>query len=322
MDLSVIIPARNEIFLQRTIEDVLANARANTEVIAILDGYWPAPSIDDHPNVTLIHYTKPVGQRAATNAGARLSQAKYIMKLDAHCALDVGFDVKLIQGCEPDWTLVPIMYNLHAFDWQCDNCYNRTYQGNEPEFCEMCKAPYPNFSMVMVWAPRMRRKTYSWRFDKNLQFQYWRAHRKRPETRRGEYIETMSLIGACFFMSRERYWELEGLDENHGSWGQVGTEIACKSWLSGGKLLTSKRTWFAHMFRTGNFSRKGSPWPYKITSAEIQKAREYSRDYWLNNKWHKQIYPLEWLVEKFKPVPDWHDGEEKCSDLMSEEDKH
>jgi len=42
-DLSVVIPARKEMFLQRTIESVLSNIEADTEVIAVCDGYWPDP---------------------------------------------------------------------------------------------------------------------------------------------------------------------------------------------------------------------------------------------------------------------------------------
>ena len=117
MDLSVIIPARNEMFLQKTIDDILFNSRADTEVIAICDGYWPNPPIKDNPKVIIVHHTESIGQRAATNEGARISQAKYVMKADAHCAFDEGFDVKLMDGYEPDWTLVPRMYNLHGFDW-------------------------------------------------------------------------------------------------------------------------------------------------------------------------------------------------------------
>ena len=89
-DLSVIIPARNEMFLAKTIENVLANARGKTEVIAILDGAWADPPIPDDPRVRLVYHPESIGQRAATNEGARISTAKYIMKLDAHCAVDEG----------------------------------------------------------------------------------------------------------------------------------------------------------------------------------------------------------------------------------------
>jgi glycosyltransferase involved in cell wall biosynthesis len=302
VQLSVIIPARNEIFLRQTIENVLENSGNETEVIAICDGYWPDPPVNDHPRVIIVHHTTSIGQRAATNEGVRMSRAKYIMKLDAHCAVDKDFDVKLAEDMQPDWTLVPQMYNLHAFDWRCNACGNRTYQGPKPVACAKCRAA-AGFEMVVVWQPRWNRLTHSWRFDRNMQFQYWREHRKRPETRRGEYIETMSFIGACWFMTRDRYLELGGLDEAHGSWGQVGTELACKTWLSGGKLLTTKKTWFSHMFRTKN---DGFSFPYPISGHDIERAKKYSRDMWLNDKWPLAKYPLSWLVEKFRPVPDWH----------------
>ena len=103
-------------------------------------------------------------------------------------------------------------------------------------------------------------------------------------------------------MQRKRYWELDGLDEGHGSWGQMGTEIACKSWLSGGQHVVNKKTWYAHMFRTqgGDFG-----FPYKISGNEQERARKYSRDIWLNNKWPKAKYPLSWIINKFSPVPNW-----------------
>ena len=38
--LSILIPSRNEMFLERTIEDILENIEADTEVITVLDGNW------------------------------------------------------------------------------------------------------------------------------------------------------------------------------------------------------------------------------------------------------------------------------------------
>lgn len=305
-DLSVIIPARNEMFLNRTVQNVLDHARADTEVIVICDGCWPDPPLADHPKVTVVHHTDSIGQRAATNEGVRISQARHVMKLDAHCAVDEGFDAKLIEDCQNDWTMVPSMYNLHAFDWQCRECGERTYQGVQPNRCGKCQGG--EFDMTMVWQPRWNRLTVSWRFDNTMQFQYWRKHAKRPEAK-GDLVETMSFIGACMLMRRDRYWELGGMDEAHGSWGQFGTEIACKSWLSGGKLVTSRKTWFAHMFRTGNFADNGhSSFPYPLSGEAIERARQYSRDLWLNDRWPGATRKLSWLVDRFAPVPDWHEG--------------
>ena len=292
-ELSVIIPARQEEFLQKTIENVLENSRGDTEVIAILDGNWPDPPVPDHPKVTLIHHTEPIGQRAATNEGARVSKAKFIMKLDAHCAVAEGFDVQLMKDCKRrNWTLIPAMWNLHAFDWECQKCNKRYYQADRPDTCCGVK----EFEKIIVWKPRDRRITTSWRFDSDLHFQYWRGRKTK-----GKIFETMCHIDAGWFIHREQYWKQDGLDEATGSWGQMGVETSCKAWLSGGKVLTDTNTWFAHMFRSsGDFS-----FPYKISGNDQERAKKYSRDLWLNNKWPKQIHKLEWLVDRFAPVPGW-----------------
>jgi len=85
-DLSVVIPASNPngIFINKTIENILANMRGNTEIIVVYNGAWPEPSIPSHELVTVVHYAEKIGQRAAINVGVRLSKAKYIMKCDAH----------------------------------------------------------------------------------------------------------------------------------------------------------------------------------------------------------------------------------------------
>lgn len=300
-DLSILIPSRNELFLQETVDCLLANIEADTEIIVVLDGQWPVVSMPDNPRVVLIHHSESIGQRAATNEAARVSQARYVMKLDAHCAVDKGFDRKLIEAAKTlGWacTQVPRMYNLHAFNWKCRACGDETYQDKTPQQCGKCKKA-EGFERVMLWQPRLSRMTEYYYFDKDLHFQYWRGPHKPLN---GDYIETMGQLGACFFMERSRFFALDGLDERHGSWGQFGTEISCKSWLSGGRQIVNRKTWFAHLFRTQGGDMG---FPYPITGEQQQKAREYSNDLWKNNKWPKQVHKLDWLVEKFAPVPTW-----------------
>jgi hypothetical protein len=306
--LSVIVPGRNEEFMRHTVEDVLAHSGPYTEVIAVCDGYWPTPGLVDHPRLQMIHFSEPVGQRAATNAGAMLSRAKYIMKLDAHCATDEGFDAKLIEDMQPDITMIPAMHRLHVFDWHCNGCGERVYQGTKPKECGECHGT--DFTKIMVWQPRFEYPaTTTWRFDKSLHFQYWRKAKHQDWYKAQEptgLVETMSCIGCCFLMDRDRYWELGGMDEGHGSWGQMGTELACKSWLSGGRMVTSLKTWIAHLFRTGNFGQNGeSSWPYPISQRDIDAARKHSRELWLNDAWPQAVRPLSWLIEHFAPVPEW-----------------
>jgi glycosyltransferase involved in cell wall biosynthesis len=300
MDLSIMIPARNEMFLAKTIESILDNIQGDTEVIAVADGYDPGV-LPDSPRVRVIRKEVSIGQRAATNLAARESDAKFIMKCDAHCHFDKGFDVKLMADCEKDWTVVPRMYNLHAFDWKCNICGNRTYQGPTLTKCEKCGEEGKGFERVIVWTPRWNRCSDFMRFDRNLHFQYWGEYKKRPEAK-GEICDLLSCIGACWFMHRERYWDIDGMDERHGSWGQMGTELACKSWLSGGRMVINKKTWFSHMFRTqgGDFG-----FPYSMSGRDVEKARQHSRFLWHENRWPKAKYPLQWLINKFAPVPDW-----------------
>jgi ribosomal protein L37E len=231
--------------------------------------------------------------------------------------MDDGFDVKMMEQMQghPDWTMIPKMYRLHVFDWRCNECGNGTYQGSKPDKCEECGAPQKDLYMHMVWEPRYKvGATVSWRFDSELHFQYFNEHRKRPEVQeqaKTGIIETMTCVGCCFLMERERFLNLGGFDERHGSWGQYGVELACKAWLSGGKMVTSLKTWCAHLFRTGNFSRNGeSTWPYPLSQRDVDNARKYSRELWLNDKWPLAVRPLSWLVEHFSPVPDWHDKRE------------
>jgi len=124
-DLSVLIPARNEMFLARTIQDILENVEADTEVIATLDGEWADPGVPQHDRVNIIYVPEPIGQRAATNIACKLAQGKYVMKVDAHCSFDKGFDRKMLEAYDvldsegSSVTMVPIMRNLWAYDWKC-----------------------------------------------------------------------------------------------------------------------------------------------------------------------------------------------------------
>src|SRR5512139_2506003 len=154
--LSVLIPARNEMFLLNTVQDILKNLRGDTDIIVVLDGQWPVEPIPDHPKVQLVYHPQSIGQRAAVNEAARISRADYVFKCDAHCACDVGFDIKLMQPYEDGEldrtvTTMPRLFNLHAFDWECDGCKHRTYQGPQPQVCVKCNGTAHH--RELVWTP-------------------------------------------------------------------------------------------------------------------------------------------------------------------------
>lgn len=319
-DLSVIIAARNERYLKPTVEDVLRNTGDRTDVIVVCDGTLPVEPLAQHPRVNVLLLPSSVGQRAAVNLGARLSDARYICKLDAHVSIAPGFDDELIASGDAlghDVTQIPRQYHLHVFNWKCQGCGTETYQGIEPTVCSTCAAKSTTggpFERVWIWERRgkhwrksteepSKRLIYSdfWRFDSTLHFEYFPECSNRPESS-GDVCDTMSALGACFFMRRDRFFDIGGLDESHGSWGQFGVEIALKSALSGGRHVVNKRTWFAHLFRTksGEFG-----FPYPLSMQQVEHARSYSRDLWLRNAWPQQVRTLRSYVEQFAPVPDW-----------------
>jgi glycosyltransferase involved in cell wall biosynthesis len=295
-DLSILIPARNEEFLSRTVEDICANKEGKTEVIVVLDGQWANPPLVQHPDVTVVYLPEAIGQRAATNLACRLSKAKYVMKVDAHCAFDKGFDVKLMADMQDDWTVVPIMRNLHAFDWVCEEGHRR-YQGPSGP-CKECGKPTEK---DVVWIAKKSPQSTAYRFDTDLHFQY---HQEWKAKQVGDLVESMSIQGSCFMLTREKYWELDICEEKFGSWGQQGVEVACKTWLSGGRVIINKKTWYAHLFRTqgGDFG-----FPYPQSETKIREARQYSKDLFQKNNWKLAKHDFQWLLDKFAPLPGFHD---------------
>ena len=207
-DLSILIPARNEMFIARTIEDILSNIEADTEVIVVLDGAWADPPIPQHDRVNVVFVPESIGQRAATNLACKLSKAKYVMKCDAHCAFDKGFDRKMIEAFKKagdNVTMVPVMRNLWAFDWKCFHCGWKKYQGPTPEKCEQC-GKSDRLKRKMMWVGKNNPQSTSYCFDSTPHFQYFEDYKHRPQYEKDKQekglTETMSLQGSCWMLNR------------------------------------------------------------------------------------------------------------------------
>lgn len=275
-DLSILIPSRNEKYLVQTVTNILENIQADTEIVVVLDGCWWEGRFEDNPRVVIIHHTEARGQRQSINEAARIAKGKYLMKLDAHCAVGPGFDRILIDDYQEGWTVVPRMYNLDVETWKpklnkrTDYMYIGMHTGHE-----------------------LRPEYYEYKDYKGEEYR----HLRQPDNDK-LIDETMCCMGPGWFLSAETFWKTGGCDEGHGSWGQQSVEVSLKAWLSGGALMVNKKTWFAHWFR-------GSEgFPYPLTGHEVDTARKYSLDIWLNNKWPGQVRDLKWLVDKFNP-PGW-----------------
>ena len=118
MRLSVIIPAKKEPFLQKTIDSFLESSELgyDVEIFAVLDGPWMKEPTGDR-RVKVIRLPEPKGMRGAINAGLSEASGEFILKLDAHCAFDQGFDRKMIESYSDNQLLIPRRYSLDDINW-------------------------------------------------------------------------------------------------------------------------------------------------------------------------------------------------------------
>lgn len=285
-DLSVIISSRVEEFLQQTIDDLLAKAQGDIEIIVVLDGYWPKTVLKNDVRVTILHHGtihNSRGMRASINSGVALSKGKYIMKTDEHCMFDEGFDVKLAADCADNWVVIPRRYRLDPYVWQIIE------DGRPPIDYMFLDYPYKTKGDVTdgLHGNEWRQMYYD---KKNVLID-----------------DTMSWQGSCWFMTRS-WWDFLGpLDEAlYGSFTHESQEIGNKTWLGGGRLVVNKKTWYAHFHKGKRGKGYGfSTEQYKIFSQDKEKGRQACIDYWLNNRWGQRIHDFEWLIDKFWPVPNW-----------------
>jgi hypothetical protein len=199
----------------------------------------------------------------------------------------------MMADMQDNWTMVPLMRNLHAFDWVCPDGHRR-YQGPSG-VCDKCGK---ETTRDILWKPKENPRSIAYRFDKEMHFAYWNDWGKKQP---GELTESLSIQGSCFMVTRDKYFDLDLCSEEFNSWGQQGVEVACKTWLSGGRVIINRKTWYAHMFRTqgGDFS-----FPYENPQSKVVENRKISRELFAEDKWPKAIHKFQWLINKFQP-PEW-----------------
>jgi len=288
--LSVIIPSRNERFLNKTIEDILIKAKGDIEVIVILDGYWD--TIIDDKRVRAIHVGTPRGMRNAINMGVAIARGEHIMKCDGHVLFDEGFDIKLAADCQRDWIMVPRRKRLDAENWCIKDVGKKdvdyeylSYPDNPADF----GGPGLN---GRIWEERAREKE-SVLID-----------------------DTPASQGSCWFMHKDYFHELELMDE--AGWGEFwceSQELAFKCILSGGRYVVNKNTYYAHLHKGKEYGRG-----YRMSNDWLIKGRNKSMEFFAGHKvWSKQKYPLSYLIERFHPMPGWDD--QKLAELKERESK-
>lgn len=275
--LSVLIPSRNEQFLQKTVDDVLAKASGSIEVVTVLDGYWPNPPLKDDSRVIIIHRGESQGMRPAINSAASVAHGKYLLKCDAHVMFAEGFDDVLLSEIEDNWVVIPRRYSLDAENW----CIKK----DKPPI------DYHYLSYPLVDAAG----------GFGFHGRYWR---QRCEERK-DILNDMEMTsqGSVWCMPRKHWDWLGGLHvEGYGDFIQEFQEVGMKTWLGGGEVRVNKKTWYAHLHKGSRYGRG-----YPVSRSSWHRGLHYSTDFWLNNRWKSRIHDFSWLIEKFAPIPTWPD---------------
>lgn len=257
---SIIIPCRKDPHLQQTVNDIRKNATGRIEVIVVLDGEKQDVGGAD----VCIQNEKTVGMRSSINKAVQVAKGDYILKTDAHCMFDYGFDKKMLANIEEDWIVTPVRYRLDVDSW-------KIYEGEPtPIVYERLVIDNPDKIGGSEWKSRKRGREHLL-IDENMVFQ-----------------------GSCWFMHRHHWDRVGPLQEyGYGTFTQEPVELALKTWLGGGKVMVNKTTWYAHKHR--KYGRTYSA----LGNDEVKNGNSYSRDYWLNNRWEGRKHDISWLMERF-----------------------
>lgn len=240
-DLSIIIPSRNERYLNRTIKDLQFKAQGEIEIIVVLE------ENDDEriPGVKYIHNPKPVGMKYAINQAVKLASGKYLMKIDGHSIVSKGFDTQLIKDHQPNWIQIPRRYKLDEASWK------------------------PIFDVPIDY------EYWIWPLKYTPPSLHGFRWYKRGEDRKNvEIDDVLTFQGSFWFMTRE-WWDRndfmhdEGYNELHA---QEAAYIGTATWFNGGRVVVNKNLWYCHLH-----GKRG----YSIDNVKRDECYKYSFKHWV-----------------------------------------
>lgn len=277
--LTIAIPSRTERFLKHTIEDILKNATGEIEVFPVLDGYDIPDKVVD-PRVTYLHLpkNKDTQKRHAINLVVSKARGKYVMSADAHCMFAKGFDEQLAKDHQDDWVQIPRRNRLDAENWCLQD-----QKGKPP-------IDYEYF----MWQGLNKDKPslHGFRWDVRT--------RERWDI---PIDDTLNFQGSCWFMTKDWFNKMGFMQiEGYTGWGQEAEEIGLKTRLNGGRVVTNKNTWYAHLHKGAKYGRM-----YFMSRYAMRASYAYSTELWLvkNRKFFTE------LINKFMPIPGWPENWEE-----------
>lgn len=272
--ISVIVPARNEPQLVETLDSLIANCSKLEQIewIVILDGWDTQPvdgkiSLDeltrfatvlDDFQSRLVHAHKITVYRYEQNVGQRVGINEAVKAAKGKYIFKIDAHCRITPG-----------WDQHFRD-----------QTDEQT---ILIPPIQSTSSGHIQDYFYIRSNYS-----NT---WWEGYQ--PNIQR----ESMSLSGGAWFCEKSFYEYFGGHLESLGPWGNCGSEMALKCWLSGGRIISVPDVIVEHEYK--------KPFRYRPTGIKLHSGRKELKYLVENKKLKNQILSIKWLVNKFSPVPTW-----------------
>jgi hypothetical protein len=275
-EITVVIPVKgNELFAIQTVRDVLAKAHGDIRVVAVLDD---CPFTDaELYRESRVEYQRlpaqPFAQkRQAINQALAMTDSPYVMALDAHCMVAEGFDVQLMTDHQPKWVQIPRRHRLDAENWQLQE--------------QSDGRPAIDYEYIQ-WRPLVG--------EHSIHGFKWDA--RSLERQSIPIDDTIEFQGSCWFMERTWFQRCGFMQvEGYRGWGQEAEEIGLTTWFNGGRVVTNKHTWYAHLHKGPTYGRM-----YHLSREECRLSYAYSFNRWLVER---REFFIE-LCQRFAPLPGW-----------------
>jgi GT2 family glycosyltransferase len=223
MRASIVIASHNEgDLLWRTVRSCHESIRDLDYEVVVADDASTDGSLDvlrrRFPETRIVVHPGRRGCSAAKDTGARAACGEVLLFLDGHCKPEKWAVVRLVndvEDSEGQAIFTPRVAALDCARWE----NSRRFVGFGYRISLL------TFASAWISAKTMRR--------------------------RGDYLESPSLVGCCVAISRTLYLKLRGFDPHMHEWGVEDVDLGLKAWLMGSAILNSPYAVIGHRFRDG-----------------------------------------------------------------------
>ncbi len=231
--LSFIVAVRDEpqYLFNATIEGLLQTTAGYPREIIVVDDASLIPQSFEHPEVTTLRNSEPIGCARSRRTGADLATGDVLVFLDPHMSF------------APDW-LDRMMAHVESGALLCAAWWN--WEMTKP----LC------WGAEFVWCGK---RDYHAGLSPGFSFRHLTEYPCKA------VVDVPMVIGACYMMLRETYEQIGGFSPFFRTWGKLEQDLCARARILG---VGVKCVTGAHV---GHFSRKTFPYPVRWDDIEFNQ---------------------------------------------------